>query len=387
MGPTVIDGGSTPSTDHFDNGNTALVTWGGGDGGRSSPTELGLTGQRPVLLVVGGADAGSRRANVATPARARCHPGCGRGRAAILDGGTQLGVMSARLGVIGQRRHGGPRRRGAGGKVPFPATAGRAAESRTPLDPNHTHFLLAHSDDWGGETSLMFDALDGLDRDSPAAVLIAGGGPVGLDEVAARSARGLHDRCDLGHGWGRGPAVEGGPRPTPWQVWTRRESPRLTAAADVAVVELNADPGQLAHLLARLLHVDETLRDAWLRQALVSAAAERRAGLFRQRAKPDPASWACILTSLVVANSVLLGRWPAPGGLTGADRPLLRDPGYPDRRGGCGRRSGPASARDPMDFPARDVRDHQARDLPYGRARGSTATRRPPTSCVRRSLR
>ena len=314
MGPTVIDGGSAPSTITFDNGNTALVAWGGRRRTvRSLLDEVGLEAQRPVLLVVGGAD--SLDASIELQLRRQLERGAIRAAAeagaAILDGGTQSGVMAS-LGLASAASDESVVLVGVApaGKVTFPGDSRPGAESRTQLDPNHTHFLLAKSDDWGGETSLMFDALDGLDRDSPAAVLIAGGGPVAFDEVAAASARGLTIVAISGTGGVADLLTKAGPANPVAGVDAARVA-ALTAAADVAVVELNADPGQLAHLLARLLHVDETLRDAWLRQALVSAAARREQRSFRGQ-QNLVLTLGVILTLLVVANAVLgeAGRLP-----------------------------------------------------------------------------
>ncbi len=82
---------------------------------------------------------------------------------------------------------------------------------------------------------------------------------------------------------------------------------RVTAvisSTNVIAVPLAADPGQLGRVLARLLQVDETLRDAWRKQSLVSRAAKREQASFRNE-QNVVLMLGVILTLLVVANTAL----------------------------------------------------------------------------------
>ena len=81
------------------------------------------------------------------------------------------------------------------GKVTFDGDDRGAEAGNTALEPNHTHFLLANSSEWGGETSLMFAALDEIARDQPAAVLVPGGGAVALKEVEAAAPDDYQSSC------------------------------------------------------------------------------------------------------------------------------------------------------------------------------------------------
>jgi hypothetical protein len=76
--------------------------------------------------------------------------------ALIIDGGTESGVMALMGQGVAQQGH-KPTLLGVApeGRVSYPGKAG-AEEDRGPLDPNHSHFVLVESDEWGGETAMMY---------------------------------------------------------------------------------------------------------------------------------------------------------------------------------------------------------------------------------------
>jgi hypothetical protein len=139
-------------------------------------TALNIEGQKAVLLVIGGAD------NVDASLKSKLTQLYGRGiaraaanvNAVIIDGGTKSGVME----MMGQ----GVADRGFQssligvspvGKINYPGSTGAG---ETPLDPNHSHFVLVPGDAWGSETSTIFQLVGELRNKVPVVALLAAGG-------------------------------------------------------------------------------------------------------------------------------------------------------------------------------------------------------------------
>lgn len=138
---------------------------------------------KAVLLIIGGADSldekvSSRLIQLFGRGIARAAAGL---NAVIIDGGTEAGVMkmmgqgvadrgfkSALIGVAPL------------GLVSYPGSDG---EGKTPLDPNHSHFVLVEGKEWGSETSVIFKLMSTLTLKAPAVVLLAGGGAVSKNEA------------------------------------------------------------------------------------------------------------------------------------------------------------------------------------------------------------
>jgi hypothetical protein len=146
---------------------------------------------RPVIVVCGGANR-LRAPHLAVaetvlgPAVAQAARVTG---AALVDGGTDAGVMavvgaaSDRLGsskavLVGVA----PRRRV---RMPEDEECDRA-----PLEPHHSHFLLADSDEWGGERKLLFRVAAGIAGPCRVVVVLAGGGPQARQETLEAVRRG-----------------------------------------------------------------------------------------------------------------------------------------------------------------------------------------------------
>lgn len=198
--------------------------------------EIGLSGPRTVLILVGGA--ASLDGEVATrllPLFTDLVPLLDRQGAAVIDGGTPFGVM-ALMGKARQRAGGcfpligiAPRGRievtaelsphglagpsatpshvsgvyshsaqnEAEGQVPIPraplpgpaSRQGQAesmwsgAEPRVPLDPHHSHFLLVPGERWGDESPWLSAAADSLAAGRGSLMLVAGGGDVTRRDV------------------------------------------------------------------------------------------------------------------------------------------------------------------------------------------------------------
>ncbi len=171
----------------FPNGNQArLVKAGPADRIDDLLAALGVGAVRMLILVIGGADGlddaiKPRLKQIFTRAiaRAAVHSG-----AAIVDGGTQSGVMELLGAGVAYGDSGIP----LVGVAPaccvtYPGHADGAHPDLTPLDPNHSHFLLAPGDAWGNETRLLFETAEALGRDKPVLAILVNGGDVAKNEV------------------------------------------------------------------------------------------------------------------------------------------------------------------------------------------------------------
>lgn len=143
----------------------------------------GLRRGRPVLVLVGGADAMDR--SVLAPLdrvlRTVVLPLLDRRGAAALDGGTDSGVMR----VIGQARTAAPHRFplvgvAAEGTVAAPGTAGPGAVA---LEPNHTHVVLVPGTDWGDESPWLGEVADVLADGTPSVTVVVNGGEITFDDA------------------------------------------------------------------------------------------------------------------------------------------------------------------------------------------------------------
>ena len=185
----------------FGNGNRARLSEARSDGAVDVIARMGLAAparSRPVILVCGGADdladAGLERAEAmigAGVAAAAEVTG-----AALVDGGTDSGVMR----LTGRARARWPDALpvlagvAPAGRVTYPGDpAGEGvppSDERVQLEENHSHFILADSSEWGGETRLMMAVADGLARDGRVVMVLAGGGPVAKSEALEAARRG-----------------------------------------------------------------------------------------------------------------------------------------------------------------------------------------------------
>ena len=153
---------------------------------------VGLAGvtPQPVIVVCGGAD--DLREPQLSVARAALGPAIRDAvsltGAAVVDGGTAAGVMELLGAERARDSHAIPVLLGV-------APAGKVGDSAEPgddgaaLDHNHTHFILADSDEWGGETSLLASLAEELSRGGPVVMVVAGGGRGTRAEVREAVAR------------------------------------------------------------------------------------------------------------------------------------------------------------------------------------------------------
>jgi hypothetical protein len=283
MGEQVAGPDAVVTTVSFSDGRSARLARAVGRGHPPDLlAQLGIAESRPVLLVVGAAS--GLDPTVRPRLRARLDetvaPAVAEAGAALVDGGTQAGVMEV-LGeaVAGQQEQLVLLGVAPAGRVSYPGDADAPADA-VPLDPNHTHLVLAVSDEWGGETRLMLDLVAELSRGQPAAVLVAGGGDIVRDEVlravrndvpvvVLRGTGGFAD--ELAAALDPGAALPADP--------ALRE---VVTRGEIHAVPLDGDPALLRRLLTGLL-AEEPLRIAWQEFARLDHGAKRFQTRYKQQ--------------------------------------------------------------------------------------------------------
>jgi len=170
----------------FGNGNRAVVVTAPGDASAKAILEaLGIRSPRAVILLFGGA-AGlddSRKAHLETLFADGVTPVAVELGALIIDGGTQSGVM-AMMGEAVAARPGTCQLLGIApeGKIAHPELSDASAVSDgTPLEPNHSHFVLVESNEWGGETQKMLELARAFN--TPTVAILVNGGAIAADEA------------------------------------------------------------------------------------------------------------------------------------------------------------------------------------------------------------
>jgi SLOG in TRPM, prokaryote len=105
--------------------------------------------------------------------------------ALVIDGGTQSGVME----LMGQGIAQQPRRPVLLGispaeNVTYPGkTTHRADNEQIPLDPNHSHFVLVDTNEWGGETETMYELAKVYSQSCSSIAILINGGAIAKNEV------------------------------------------------------------------------------------------------------------------------------------------------------------------------------------------------------------
>ena len=170
----------------FDNGNHAVVVTAQRDtDAQAILRALAFTQPDGVIMVFGGAKGldDSRKALLTELFTDAIAPAAAELGTLIIDGGTQSGVM-AMMGEALARDGGGSQLLGIApaGKVTYPGGPSDAGISDgAPLEPNHSHFVLVESDEWGGETGTMFKLAGALNV--PVATMLINGGQIAGNEA------------------------------------------------------------------------------------------------------------------------------------------------------------------------------------------------------------
>jgi hypothetical protein len=170
----------------FENGNRAVaITEPRDASAQAILNALEIKSPRAVILLFGGA-AGlddSRKAHLVTLFADGVAPLAAELGALIIDGGTQSGVM-AMMGEAVAACPGACQLLGIapGGKIAHPEISGASAVlDGTPLEPNHSHFVLVESNEWGGETETMLELA--REFNAPIVAILVNGGAIAADEA------------------------------------------------------------------------------------------------------------------------------------------------------------------------------------------------------------
>lgn len=144
---------------------------------------LDIAVSRPVLVLVGGASGmtADQQATMAGAMR-QLVPALGRWGAAVVDGGTDSGVMR----VMGQARS------AAGGSFPLigvaaedtvtlPGTSSAVGTAR--LEPHHTHIILVPGDTWGDESPWLSSVARAIADRQPSLTLVVNGGQLTYEDI------------------------------------------------------------------------------------------------------------------------------------------------------------------------------------------------------------
>jgi hypothetical protein len=180
----------------FPNGNRAqLVTVPAGAEAADILDALGIEQPEALIMITGGAASLDRDMKANDELRSRLVQLFSRGvaRAAvdvgalIIDGGMHSGAMALMgQGVADRGRKSVLLGVAPAGRVTYPGgPAEGSIEYSAPLDPNHSHFVLVESDEWGGETGTMFELAKALGKEIPVVTMLVGGELDGIakDEV------------------------------------------------------------------------------------------------------------------------------------------------------------------------------------------------------------
>ena len=179
------------NTIEFANGNRAVAVTVPRDASAKTIIDaLGIRAPRAVILLFGGASGldDSRKTRLATLFAEGVTPVATESGALIIDGGTQSGIMAI-MGEAVAQSHATVQLLGIApkGKIVNPEIAGESKIFEgASLEPNHSHFVLVESDDWGGETQAMLELARAFN--APIVAILVNGGTIAADE-AVQSAR------------------------------------------------------------------------------------------------------------------------------------------------------------------------------------------------------
>jgi hypothetical protein len=237
----------------FDNGNHAVVVTAGRDTDAQTILKtLDLAQPHALIMVFGGAKGldDSQKVRLAELFTDAIAPAAAELGALVIDGGTQSGVM-AMMGEALARDGRGSQLLGVApaGKVTYPGAPSDAnIGNGTPLEPNHSHFVLVEGDEWGSETDMMFKLAGALNV--PVATMLINGGSIAGSEALQSVRNGW--QLLVVEGSGRfadeiSAAVRDG------QFAKSAEASEIARSGRVAVFPVNGPAEKLRNELRRLL--------------------------------------------------------------------------------------------------------------------------------------
>jgi SLOG in TRPM, prokaryote len=151
--------------------------------------ELGFTRPQPTLVLIGGADRLIQaELEQLDPVLEELAGLAERAGAAVVDGGTDVGVM---------RRLGAARARGRTFPLVGVVVSALAAEpgaelsaEQALLEPNHSHVLLVPGGEWGDEVPWLARVASIIAGGAPSATMLVNGGEISYADAAASVAEG-----------------------------------------------------------------------------------------------------------------------------------------------------------------------------------------------------
>ena len=174
------------NTINFENGNRAVVVTAPRDASAEAILDaLQIATPHAVILLFGGA-AGLdelRKAHLSTLFADGVTAVAAEFGALIIDGGTQSGVMSI-MGEAVARYPGICELLGIApkGKIRHPEIAGASGISDgAALEPNHSHFVLVESAEWGAETEKTLELARAFN--APVVAILVNGGAIAADQA------------------------------------------------------------------------------------------------------------------------------------------------------------------------------------------------------------
>lgn len=263
-----------PEEIQFDDGRSAVAWTDAGADPALLRTALGMESGMPVIVVSGGADdltgaALTRATQILGPSVSTAAATSG---AAVVDGGTASGVMEITGAARARQPESMPVLLGVApaGQVTYP---GGPRGDRVPLEQNHSHFLLADSSEWGGETELLIALAAALASSGRPVVVLAGGGQVATAEVLAAVRRGWPVFVIQGTGGLADSLLQ------PLSAIQDADLREIAGAGDLRLFT-GEDPGQLARQLSWELQDEPVLKSAWQEFAAYDQQATRLRVVF-----------------------------------------------------------------------------------------------------------
>jgi SLOG in TRPM, prokaryote len=151
---------------------------------------LGLAAPRPVLVLVGGAaKVTDAEAAPIEEAVASLVATAARLGAAIVDGGTDAGVMRA-AGEARARTAPAPPLVGVAPAILVALPGEPARADAFPLEPHHSHFVLVPGSSFGAESPWIARIAGEIAQDRPSVTVLIGGGDVSWVDAAESVAAG-----------------------------------------------------------------------------------------------------------------------------------------------------------------------------------------------------
>ena len=172
----------------FPNGNRALAVVPPLDAPVTALVHaLGIAQPRSLIMIAGGAAQMNERdhANLERLFSDGIAHFAATRQSLVIDGGTQSGVMELMgQGVAQQTTRPTLLGISPAENVIYPGkTPAETISEQTPLDPNHSHFVLVDANEWGCETETMYALAEVYSQSCPAVAILVNGGAIAKNEV------------------------------------------------------------------------------------------------------------------------------------------------------------------------------------------------------------